>query len=83
MNAFRSIAESFGILLSSGARTIRVIDTAALDGDIVEIVLRKSRSGCDAALRGQHPRLSLFISAITATLVFLALRRLIVRRSRR
>ncbi len=80
MNAFRSIAESFGILLSGGDRTIRVIDTAALDGDAVEIVLQEKPLR-DAMLRFSVNILvlSLFISGITATLVFLALRRLIVR----
>jgi len=80
MNAGRAIAESFGILLSGGGRTIRVIDRAALDGDIVEIVLRE-RPLREAMLRfsGNILALSLVISGITAALVFLTLRRLIVR----
>ncbi len=51
MNAFRSIAESFGILLAGGDRTIRVIDTAAQDGDAVEIVLKEKplRTRCCAS----------------------------------
>ncbi len=80
MNAFRSIAESFDILLFGGGRTIRVIDTAAQDGDAVEIVLQEKPLR-DAMLRfsGNILVLSLFISGITAALVFLALKRLIVR----
>jgi len=80
MHAFRSIAQSFDILLFGGDRTIRVIDAAPMEGDIVEIVL-KEKPLRDAMLRFAVNilALSLFISGITGALVFLALRRLIVR----
>jgi signal transduction histidine kinase len=80
MNAFRSIAESFDILVHGGDRTIRVIDAAPMDGDFVEIVL-KERPLREAMWRfaGNILALSLFISGITGALVFLTLKRLIVR----
>jgi signal transduction histidine kinase len=80
MSAFRSISESFGILASNGDRTLRVIDAAPMDGDFVEIVLREKPLR-DAMWRfaGNILALSLFISGITGALVFLTLKRLIVR----
>jgi signal transduction histidine kinase len=80
MSAFRSISESFDILFRGGDRTIRAIDAAPMDGDFVEIVL-KERPLRDAMLgfAGNILLLSLFISGITGALVFLALKRLIVR----
>jgi signal transduction histidine kinase len=80
MDAFRSIAESFDILVNGGDRTIRVIDAAPMDGDFVEIVL-KEKPLREAMWRfaGNILALSLFISGITGALVFLSLKRLIVR----
>jgi signal transduction histidine kinase len=80
MNAFRSIAESFDILVNGSDRTVRVIDSAPMDGDFVEIVL-KERPLREAMWRfaGNILALSLFISGITGALVFLSLKRLIVR----
>jgi signal transduction histidine kinase len=80
MDAFRSIAESFDILVNGGDRTIRVIDAAPMDGDFVEIVL-KERPLREAMWRfaGNILALSLFISGITGAMVFLSLKRLIVR----
>jgi hypothetical protein len=80
MHAFRAIVESFDILLFGGERMLRVIDQAEMDGDVVEVVLYE-RPLRIAMLRfaANILALSLFISGITAALVFLALRRLIVR----
>jgi signal transduction histidine kinase len=78
--ASRSIVETFGILLSNGDRAIGVTGTAPMEGDFVEIVI-KEQPLRDAMLRfaGTILALSLFISGITGLLVFLTLRRLIVR----
>jgi signal transduction histidine kinase len=75
-----SIAQSFSTLFMNGDRAIGVIGPAAMDGDFVEIVLRE-RPLRDAMLGFTRNilALSLFISALTAALVFLSLRRLIVR----
>jgi signal transduction histidine kinase len=80
MDAVRSITESFDILVNGGDRTIRVIDAAPMDGDFVEIVL-KEKPLREAMWRfaGNILALSLFISGITGALVFLSLKRLIVR----
>jgi signal transduction histidine kinase len=80
MDAFRSIAESFDTLVNGGDRTIRVIDAAPMDGDFVEIVL-KEKPLREAMWRFANNilALSLFISGITGALVFLSLKRLIVR----
>jgi signal transduction histidine kinase len=80
MTAFWSIVQSFDALASGGDRTIRVIDAAPMDGDFVEIVL-KEKPLWEAMWRfaGNILALSLFISGITGALVFLALKRLIVR----
>ncbi len=80
MNAFRSIVESFDTLARGSDRTIRVIDAAPMDGDFVEIVL-KEKPLWEAMWRfaGNILALSLFISGITGALVFLTLKRLIVR----
>jgi signal transduction histidine kinase len=75
-----AVVESFDTLVFGGDRMIRVVGHAAMGGDFVEVVLP------DAPLREAMIRfsinillLSLFISAITASLVFLTLRAQIVR----
>ncbi len=80
MTPFRAIGESFGVMVRRGEGSLRVIDASPMDGDFVEIVIK------EAPLREALWRfaanilvLSLLISGITGALVFLALKRLIVR----
>ncbi|MGL5139600.1 MAG: sensor histidine kinase, partial [Beijerinckiaceae bacterium] len=80
MDPAGSVMESFATLFSNGERAIGVIGPAAMDGDFVEIVLReKPLRDAMLAFTRNILALSLFISALTAALVFLTLRRLIVR----
>ncbi len=76
---FRSIAESFSTLLFGGERSIGVIGKPPAGGDFIEFVIEEQPLR-DAMLRfGLNILfLSLFISGITAALVYLALKRLIV-----
>jgi signal transduction histidine kinase len=79
-SASRSIMESFQTLLVGGPRMLRVIGKAPMDGDFVEIVIREAP--LREALIGftwNILLLSLFISSLTAALVFFTLRRVIVR----
>lgn len=75
-----SIAESFDTLLSRGSRMVAVRGPAAMDGEFVEIVL--DEAPLREAMLGFSVNillLSMFISGVTALLVFTALRALIVR----
>jgi signal transduction histidine kinase len=75
----RSIRESLSTLASGGNRSVRVIGTPPAGGDFIEIVLNEQPLA--EALRRfalNILALSLTISGITATLVYLSLKRLIV-----
>jgi signal transduction histidine kinase len=76
----RSVSESLRTLASTGERTVGVIGAPPAGGDFIEIVL-KERPLRDALRRFAFNilALSLFISGLTAALVFVTLRRLIVR----
>ena len=76
----RAIMSAFGVLLSSGNEVIRVIGNAPMGGEFVEVILD------ERPLRAAMLRysvnillLSLFISGITAMLVYLSLHHLFVR----
>jgi signal transduction histidine kinase len=84
VSAFRAIVDAFGTLLSRDDDLIRVVGPAPMGGDFLEIVLD------EAPLRNAMLRfsvnillLSLFISATTAALVYLALHYMFVRPLRR
>lgn len=76
----RSIVESFDTLLFGGNRMLNVVGGAPMGGEFVEVVLREQPLR-DAMLRytANILLISLTISAITAMLLFMALRHLIVR----
>jgi signal transduction histidine kinase len=81
---FTAIADAFATLLSRDRDVMRVVGPAPMGGDFLEIVLD------EAPLRQAMFRfsinimlLSLVISGITATLVYLTLHRLLVRPMRR
>jgi signal transduction histidine kinase len=78
--AFRTITESFDTLFNGGNRSVGVIGDAPMGGDFVEIVIAESPLR-DAMFRFAQNimALSLFISGLTGALVFLSLKRLIVR----
>jgi signal transduction histidine kinase len=83
-NALEAIMRTFDILLIGGRRTVRVVGPAPGGGEFVEIVI--SEAPLRAALIGFSQNilmLSLFISGLTALLVFAALNGLIVRPVRR
>jgi signal transduction histidine kinase len=78
-SSVRSISESFGTLLLGGERSVRVIGNPPAGGDFVEIVIKEKP--LRDAMWGFALNilvLSLFISGLTAALVYLTLRRLIV-----
>lgn len=82
--AWQAIADAFTVLLSPSPGTMRVIGPAPAGGQFIEVILD------EAPLRAAMLRfsvnillLSLIISAITATLVYLALHYLFVRPMRR
>ncbi len=79
-SGLRSMLESFQTLLLGGQRMLRVIGKAPMDGDFVEIVIREAPLR-EALIRftSNILMLSLFISGLTAALVFFTLRRVIVR----
>jgi signal transduction histidine kinase len=84
MSAFEAIVEAFGTLRSRDDDLMRVVGPAPMGGDFVELVMD------EAPLRKAMLRfsvnillLSIIISAITATLVYLALHYLFVRPMRR
>jgi signal transduction histidine kinase len=76
----QSIRQSANTLLLGGDRTLRVTGEAVMGGDFVEIVVREGPLR-DAMLRFSWNiiLLSLFISCLTAALVFFSLRALIVK----
>ncbi|MGL4637569.1 MAG: sensor histidine kinase [Beijerinckiaceae bacterium] len=79
-NAFRSIVDSFQTMLRSGKDALGVIGNAAMEGEFVEIVvLEKPLRDAMWRFAGNILGLSLFISGVTAALVFFALKRVIVR----
>jgi signal transduction histidine kinase len=77
---YRAIIHAFGTLLSTGDEVIRVLGNAPRGGEFVEIVLdeRPLRTAM-LVFSGNILVLSLIISAITATLVYLSLHFLFVR----
>ncbi len=80
MSWHRAIIEAFDTLFSSDADVMRVVGPAPMGGEFVEIVLDEAplrKAMLDFS--GRILILSLIISAITATLVYLALHRLLVR----
>jgi signal transduction histidine kinase len=80
MTWHRAIIEAFDTLICSDADVMRVVGKAPMGGDFVEIVLDEAplrKAMVDFSIR--ILLLSLIISAITATLVYLALHRLLVR----
>jgi signal transduction histidine kinase len=75
----RSISESFSVLLSSGEGSIGVIGNPPAGGDFVEIVMpKKPLRDAMWGFALNILALSLFISGLTATLVYLTLKRVIV-----
>jgi signal transduction histidine kinase len=80
----RAITEAFGTLLRADKGIMRVVGPAPMGGEFVEIVLDEAplrRAMVEFSVRILI--LSLIISAITATLVYLALHFLLVRPMRR
>ncbi|WP_208984763.1 HAMP domain-containing sensor histidine kinase [Stappia sp. TSB10GB4] len=84
-DAMTSVMESFAILLSSGEGRMRVIGPTQMGiGGRVDIVMPEARlRNAMLAFSVRILALSLVISAITATLVYLSLRWLLVRPIRR
>ena len=80
LRPFRSIMESFDILLWGDNRFFSVIGPAPMEGEFVEIVIseRPLRQAM-FAFAGNILGLSLLISGITAALVFMSLKWLIVK----
>jgi signal transduction histidine kinase len=81
---FRSIPEAFATLFAREGRTMRVMGTARRAGDFVEIVmdetpLKRAMLGFSQTILA----VSLFISALTAALVYLTLHLMFVRPMRR
>src|SRR6266478_323402 len=84
MSWHRAIIEAFDTLFSTDADVMRVVGPAPMGGEFVEIVLDEAplrQAMVDFSVRILI--LSLIISAITATLVYLALHWLLVRPMRR
>ncbi|TMJ86935.1 MAG: HAMP domain-containing histidine kinase [Alphaproteobacteria bacterium] len=80
----RAIIEAFDTLICTDADVMRVVGPAPMGGDFVEIVLDEAplrKAMVDFSVRILI--LSLIISAITATLVYFALHRMLVRPMRR
>jgi signal transduction histidine kinase len=79
-NAIRSIIESFDTLLYGGDRLVGVTGAAPMEGEFIEIVIKeKPLRTAMIGFAFNILLLSLVISAITAALVYFALRHLIVR----
>jgi signal transduction histidine kinase len=75
-----AIASAFAVLLSNGDDVIRVLGHAPRGGEFVEVIFdEKPLRAAMLQFSGNILVLSLIISAITATLVFLALHYLFVR----
>src|SRR5262252_8580970 len=80
----RAIIEAFDTLVCADADVMRVVGPAPMGGEFVEIVVDEAplrRAMVDFSVRILI--LSLIISAVTATLVYLSLHRLLVRPMRR
>jgi signal transduction histidine kinase len=80
----RAIIEAFDTLICTDADVMRVVGPAPMGGEFVEIVLDEAplrKAMVDFSIRILI--LSLIISAITATLVYFALHRMLVRPMRR
>jgi len=80
MTWHRAIIEAFDTLITGDADVMRVVGKAPMGGEFVEIVVDEAplrKAMVDFSIR--ILLLSLIISAITATLVYLALHRLLVR----
>jgi signal transduction histidine kinase len=77
---YRAIIDAFGVLLSADDDVVRVLGHAPRGGEFVEVILEEKPLRA-AMLRFSHNilLLSLIISAITATLVYLALHYMFVR----
>ncbi len=84
MRPARLTWDSFDTLLNGDQRTVRVIGSAPMGGDFVEIVIDETPLR-QAMLRfsGTILLVSLLISALTAVLIYLALSAMIVRPVRR
>lgn len=75
-----AIVHAFAVLLSSGGDVIRVLGNAPRGGEFVEVIFdEKPLRAAMLQFSGNILVLSLIISAITATLVYLALHYLFVR----
>ena len=82
--ALRSIAEAFDTLFAQGGRTMRVVGDAPMGGEFVEIVMDEMPLKTAMYAFSRNILLvSLVISAISASLVYLALSWMIVRPMRR
>jgi signal transduction histidine kinase len=84
MSWHRAIIEAFDSLICTDADVMRVVGPAPMGGEFVEIVLDEAplrKAMVDFSIRILI--LSLIISAITATLVYFALHRMLVRPMRR
>jgi len=84
MSWHRAIIEAFDTLVCKDADVMRVVGPAPMGGEFVEIVVDEAplrRAMVDFSVRILI--LSLIISAVTATLVYLSLHRLLVRPMRR
>jgi len=84
MSWHRAIIEAFDTLICTDADVMRVVGPAPMGGEFVEIVLDEAplrKAMVDFSIRILI--LSLIISAITATLVYFALHRMLVRPMRR
>jgi signal transduction histidine kinase len=78
-NAIRSIMESFDTLVNGGDRLVGITGAAPMEGEFIEIVIKeKPLRTAMIGFAFNILLLSLVISAITAALVYFALRRLIV-----
>jgi signal transduction histidine kinase len=79
-SATSSIVDSFRTMWRRGSDALGVIGSAAMEGEFVEIViLEKPLRDAMWRFAGNILVLSLFISAVTAALVFFALKHVIVR----
>ncbi len=82
--AWIAISEAFGTLATPSQRTLRVVGTAPMGGEYVEVVVdERPLKEAMLAFSGNILLLSLVISGITACLVYLTLHRMIVRPVRR
>jgi signal transduction histidine kinase len=84
VSAVQAIAEAFGTLFAGRDRTMRIVGDAPMGGEYVEIIMdEKPLRAAMLRFSRNITLLSLFISGLTAGLVYLALSWLIVRPVRR